>query len=163
MIREDYLGESGVQYIFEYEDCDDFSILPYDKCKQIRGVCFYNSKIVMGLNGVKGTWGFIGGSIEKGENFDQTFRREIKEESNMEVLFWKPIGYQKVIDTRDDSYIYQLRVVAKVRPYGKFTEDPAKSITEIKVIDPTFYKQYFDWGKIGDRIIERALELKIQT
>ena len=34
------------------------------------------------------------------------------------------------------------------------------SITEIKLIDPKDIKQYFDWGVIGDRIIERAVELK---
>ncbi len=160
MIKEDYFGKSGVQYIFEHEDCDDFSVLPYEKCKQIYGVCFSGDKIVIVLNGKKKTWGLVGGSIEKGEDFDETFRREIKEESNMEVLSWKPIGYQKVIDTRDNSYIYQLRVVADVRPYGEFIEDPAGSITEIKIIDPKDYKQYFNWGKIGDRIMERALELK---
>jgi len=32
-------------------------------------------------------------------------------------------------------------------------------VTEIKLIDPKDYKQYFDWGEIGERIIERALEL----
>lgn len=162
MIKENYLGKSGVQYIFEYEDCDDFSELEYEKSKQIYGVCFYKNKIAIVLNGPKKTWGLVGGSIEKGESFDQTFRREIKEESNMEVLSWKPVGYQKVIDTRDDSYIYQLRVVASVRPHGEFVEDPAGHITEIKLIDPAGVKQYFDWGKIGDRIMERALELKSQ-
>lgn len=160
MIKED-LDYAGVKYIFEYEDCDDFSVLPYDKCKQVRGVCFYKDKIVIGYQGTKRTWGFIGGSIEKGETFEQTLRREIKEESNIEVLCWKPIGYQKVFNTRDNSYIYQLRVVAKVHPYGEFVKDPAGSITEIKIIDPATYKQYFDWGKIGDRIMERALEIII--
>jgi ADP-ribose pyrophosphatase YjhB (NUDIX family) len=160
MITENYLGKSGVKYIFEYEDCDDFSELPYDKCRQIYGVCFYNDKITIVLNGKKKTWGLVGGTIEKGEKFDQTFRREIQEESNMEVLSWKPIGYQKVIDTRDNSFVYQLRVVALVRPYGEFVEDPAGSVTEIKLIDPKDYKQYFDWGAIGERIMERALELK---
>lgn len=160
MITENYLGKSGVQYIFEYYDCDDFSKLEYEKCTQIYGVCFYENKIAIVLNGPKKTWGLVGGSIEKGESFDQTFRREIKEESNMEVLSWKPVGYQKVIDTRDGSYVYQLRVVANVRPYGEFTKDPAGFVTEMKLIDPKDYKQYFDWKKIGDRIIERALELK---
>ena len=37
---------------------------------------------------------------------------------------------------------------------------PDGEITEIKLIDPKDIKQYFDWGKIGDRIIERAMELR---
>ena len=100
------------------------------------------------------------GCFSKGETFEETLKREIEEESNMEVLSWKPVGYQKVIDTRDGSYVYQLRVVADVRPYGEFTKDPALRIVELKLINPKDYKQYFDWKKIGDRIMERALELQ---
>lgn len=38
--------------------------------------------------------------------------------------------------------------------------NPDGDITEIKLIDPKDLKQYFDWKRIGDRILERALELK---
>ncbi len=158
IISGEYIGHSGVKYIFEYEDCDDFSILPYELCRQIYGVCFYNGKMVIVKNGTKNLWGLVGGTVEKGESFEETLHREIKEESNMKVLDWKPVGFQKVIDTRDNSIFYQLRVAATVIPYGGFIEDPAGSITEIAIIDPADYKQYFDWGKIGERIIERAEE-----
>ncbi len=50
--------------------------------------------------------------------------------------------------------------MCKVRPYGEFVEDPAHgTINEIKLIEPSEYKKYVNWGKIGDRLIERALEL----
>ena len=78
----------------------------------------------------------------------------------MEVLGFIPVGYQKVTDTRDNSVIYQLRYACTARPYGPFVSDPAGDITEIKLIDPAEYKKYFDWGKIGERLISRALELK---
>ncbi|MCX6712777.1 MAG: hypothetical protein NTY66_01060 [Candidatus Vogelbacteria bacterium] len=100
--------------------------------------------------------------MEKGETFIETLKREIQEESNMKVLSCLPIGYQKVTDTRDNSFVYQLRYACLVRPYGPFIEDPAGSITKIKLIDPAGYKQYFDWGQIGDQIISRALELKLK-
>lgn len=29
----------------------------------------------------------------------------------------------------------------------------------VNFIDPKDYKKYFDWGKIGDRIMERAMEI----
>ncbi|MEK7471174.1 MAG: NUDIX domain-containing protein [Patescibacteria group bacterium] len=103
--------------------------------------------------------GLIGGTIEKGESFEETLKREIQEESNMEVLSFLPVGYQKVIDTRDNSFVYQLRYVCTARPYGEFSSDPAEHVTEIKLIDPKDYKQYFDWGEIGERIIRRAEEL----
>lgn len=159
-ITEPYLGKSGVSYIFEYHDVDSFDGLEYSLCRQVYGVCFYGDKIVIGYGGKKQNWGLIGGTIEKGETFIQTLMREIQEESNMRVLSWLPVGYQKTTDTRDNSFVYQLRYVCTVQPYGPFTSDPAGAITKIELVDPKDVKKYFDWGKIGDRIIERGLELK---
>ena len=160
-LTETYKGHSGVEYIFEYSDTDSFNeIEATGRCKQTYAVCFCDNQMVIGYGGAKKSWGLIGGTIEKGETLEQTLRREIQEESNMEILSFTPIGYQKVIDTRDNSFIYQLRYVAIVKPFGPFISDPADAITEIKLIDPKDYKKYFDWGDIGDRIIGRALELK---
>ncbi len=78
----------------------------------------------------------------------------------MEVLGFLPIGYQKVINPKNQSFIYQLRFVCTVRPYGPFISDPGESIKEIKLIDPADYKKYFDWGEIGESIISRALKLR---
>lgn len=154
------LEHEGVKYIVEYSDADSFDNLPKENCTQTYGVCFYDDKMVVAHNGHKDTWGLVGGTIEKGESFEETLRREIREESNMEILSFKPIGYQKVTDTRDNSEIYQLRFLCIVRPYGPFEGDPAGAVTDIKLIDPKDYKQYFDWGDIGERIIQRALEIK---
>lgn len=160
IITENYKGKNGIEYIFEYSDADSFDHLDSVLCRQAYGVCFCDTKIVIGYGGGKENWGLIGGTIEMGETFEQTLKREIQEESNMEVLDFLPIGYQKVIDTRDNSFIYQLRYACTTRPYGPFVSDPAGSVTAIKLIDPRDYKEYFDWGKIGERIISRALELR---
>lgn len=159
-LTEHYTGKSGVGYIFEYHDADDFSELDPTLVRQVYGVLFVGDEIVIGFGGNKKAWGLIGGTIEKGETYVETLHREIQEESNMEVTSERPIGYQKVIDTRDGSHFFQLRYVCKGKPYGPFVLDPAGGVTEIKLIDPAQYKQYFDWGKIGERIIARALELK---
>lgn len=158
-ITEKFKGYSGVDYIFEYSDADSFDDLDKTKCTQVYAVCFCDEKIVIVHNGKKNKWGLVGGTIEKGESFEETLKREIQEESNMEVLSFLPVGYQKVIDTRDDSFVYQLRYVCTARPYGEFISDPAGSISEIKLIDIKDYKKYFDWGEIGERIIKRAEEL----
>ncbi len=158
-ITSQYLGYSGVAYTFKYEDADSFDQLPYDQCRQTYAVCFWENKIVIVMHGKKNHWGLVGGTIEKGEMLEETLKREIAEESNMEMLSCLPIGYQKVIDNRDGSYFYQLRYVAIVKPKGQFIADPAGDITEIKLIDIDDYKKYFDWGEIGERIIERAKEI----
>lgn len=148
-----------MDYIFEYNDADSFDDLDHARCRQVYAVCLYNSEIVIGFDGKKANWGLIGGTIEEGEIFEQTLRREIQEESNMEILNFLSIGYQKVLNTKDNSYFYQLRYICKTKPYGQFVSDPAGSVTEIKLIDPKDYKKYFDWGKIGERIIRRSLKL----
>jgi ADP-ribose pyrophosphatase YjhB (NUDIX family) len=147
-------------YLIEYLDSDDFSDVPKEKVTQTYGVCFYNGQMVIGFGGNKQSWGLIGGTIEEGETYEQTLKREIQEESNMEVLSAIPIGYQKLTDTRDGKFVYQLRYACSVHPYGPFESDPAGSITEIKLIEPTEYKNYFDWGKTGDRIMERAFSMR---
>jgi hypothetical protein len=78
----------------------------------------------------------------------------------MEVLNCLPIGYQKGSREGEDSVAYQLRYVCKVRPYGEFVADPAGGvITAVKLVEPADYRNYVNWGKIGDRCVERALEL----
>lgn len=155
-ITESFKSKTGQEYVFEYRDADNFDDLDPGKCTQTYGVCFCDGKLVIGFGGRKKDWGLIGGTIEPGETFEQTLRREIQEEANMEVLSMKPIGYQKVLS---HDGICQLRYACTVRPFGPFVSDPAGSVTEIKLIDPADYKKYFDWGRIGDRIMERALEL----
>ena len=106
----------------------------------------------------KGYWTPPGGGIENGESHEEAVIREVKEETNMKVLKQKLIGYQDVYEK--DRIVRQTRSVCVVEPYGPFVSDPDGDITEIKLIDPKDYKKYFDWGEIGDRIMERAIILQ---
>jgi 8-oxo-dGTP pyrophosphatase MutT (NUDIX family) len=151
---------SGVVRTCEYHDADAFDGLEYRKCRQVYAVCFCGEKMVIGFGGRKQGWGLIGGTVEAPETFEQTLAREIREESNMKVVVYQPIGYQKVTDPRDGSFVYQLRYVCVVQPLGPFVADPAGGVTKIQLIDPAEYRKYFDWGEIGERIVARAMELK---
>lgn len=157
-----YTGNSGVKYIFEYYDSDSFDHLPKNSIKQCYAVAFHGDKFLVVNNIEKpGSYTLIGGSAEEGENPDDTIVREIKEESNMKVFDYKLIGYQKVTDTRGiEEPSYQLRYFARVEPYGDFVADPAVKVTEVIECTKDDYKKYFDWGEIGERIINRALEMK---
>lgn len=60
-ITSEYIGQSGVTYLFEYEDVDSFDHLPLEKCKQCYAVCFYGDKMVIMFNDEKQHWGLVGG------------------------------------------------------------------------------------------------------
>jgi len=154
------VNKDSTIFNIKYYDVDSFNSLDSTKVKQVYGVCFYNDKVIIVHNGKKSTWGLVGGSMEKGETYEECLKREVLEESNMIVKVAQPIGYQEVV--MGDKTIYQLRYVCEVKSAGNFVSDPAGTIDEIAMIDPKDYKNYFDWGEIGERIIKRAEEIKVK-
>jgi ADP-ribose pyrophosphatase YjhB (NUDIX family) len=153
---------NGAEYIVEYFDADSFETLSREMCKQAYGFAFHDDKFLIVNNILKPeSYTPVGGSIEIGEHPNDALIREIKEESNMEVIEFKPIGYQIVTNTnKKEKPYYQLRYFCIVKPYGPFVSDPAGKVTEVIECDPLNYKQYFDWGEIGDRIMKRAIKFK---
>ena len=126
----------------------------------VHALCFYKDKLVVVYAESKGRWGPPSGGVEKGEEARDAVRREIKEETNMKVIGQRFIGVQDIFES--ERIVSQTRSVCIVEPYGDFVNDPDGEVTEIKLIDPKDYKQYFDWGIVGDRLMERALEAKAQ-
>lgn len=157
MVINDSMVWEGKEYKLVWHDTDNFDEIKDKNLQQSYGVCFCEGKLVIG-RGDNSKWGLIGGHIENGETPEEALVREVVEESNMKVLKQIPIGYQEVINP-DGTIDYQLRSFCLVEPIGSFVSDPAGSVTEIKLIDPKDYKKYFDWGKIGDRIMKRAMEI----
>jgi len=75
----------------------------------------------------------------------------------MRVLCQELIGYQDVYEP--DQIVRQTRSFCLVEPYGPFEKDPDDDITEIKLIDPKDYKEYFDWGKVGERVMGMVVNM----
>lgn len=118
---------------------------------------FYGDKMVIVKN-KNGEWTPPGGMIEVGETYLEAGAREIQEESNMKVLYQEYIGYQDVAWSGRQER--QARTFAIVEPIGSFVSDPDGDIFEIKLIESSEFKTYCKWGVVGDRLVERALELK---
>lgn len=141
-----------------YREDDPLKDLEERVFQGVHGYCFYGDKLVVVYAEAKGYWTPPGGEIEESETYEQATKREVLEETNMNVLTQQLIGFQDVYEPK--HIIRQTRSVCIVEPKGDFVSDPDGDITEIKLIRPEEYKQYFDWGEIGDRIMERALKMK---
>lgn len=145
----------GKKYTAKYSDIDDFRHLPINKCKQVYAVAVFKGKILFVYNGKRQEWGLAGGTVEPGESLKDCLFREIKEESNMKVTDYWPVGAAYIPEVD----VWQVRYACKIEPYGPFISDPAGSITKIELVNPIEYNKYFDWGKMGDHIINRGLKL----
>jgi len=139
-----------------YKESDPLEDLDGKTLHSVHCFCFYKDKMVL-VNHPRSGWVPLGGGIDGKETYEETVVREAKEESNMEVIYQELIGFQDSYG--EDGTVRQTRSFCKVKPYGPFINDPDGEIKEIKLINPKDYKKYFDWGEIGDRIMERAVDL----
>ncbi|MFA6404708.1 MAG: NUDIX hydrolase [Candidatus Paceibacterota bacterium] len=157
-IKSSLINHSGQKINLVYCEDDPLKDLDGKILQAVHAFCFCNGKLVVVYSAEKGYWAPPGGGIEQGETYEEAVVREVKEETNMKVLSQKFIGYQDIYEP--DRIVRQTRSVCLVESYGPFISDPDGDVTEIKLIDPTDYKKYFDWGEVGERIMERAIFLK---
>ncbi|MHB8710098.1 MAG: NUDIX hydrolase [Minisyncoccota bacterium] len=141
-----------------YRDIESVEELDGRTVHGVHAYCFVGDRLVIVYSEAKGYWTPPGGGVEPGETVEKAIAREVLEETNMRVLKQKVLGYLEIFEP--ERIVTQVRSVCIVEPVGEFVSDPDGDVTEIKLIDPEDIKQYFDWGEIGDHLIQRALELK---
>ena len=99
-----------------------------------------------------------GGEVKPNEFILQTISREAKEELNMTVKSWFPLGYQKVYDDHGNEG-FQLRVYAELEKLGDFTSDPDGSVIGYKLINIEELNNHIHYGEIGDFFINQTKHL----
>jgi len=157
-IKSTLINRSGETLDVVYREDDPLKDCEDKVLQGVHAYCFYGDQFVVVYADSKRYWTPPGGGIEEGEHYEQATVREVLEETNMKVLEQHLLGYQDVYEPHQITR--QTRSFCRVEPLGEFESDPDGEITEIKLIDPDEYKQYFDWGEIGDYIMRRALEMK---
>ncbi|MEI6864377.1 MAG: NUDIX hydrolase [Candidatus Adlerbacteria bacterium] len=160
-IKSTLTNKSGQAVTVLYRDIDSESDLKGREISGVHAYCFCKDKLVLVYSDKKGYWTPPGGGVESGESARDAVTREVKEETNMKVLKQRFVGFQEI--SEPGKITTQTRSVCIVEPYGPFLADPDDGeITKIELIDPKDYKKYFDWGEIGDHMMERVLQLKDQ-
>lgn len=138
-----------------WRDVDSLSDLENIRIDHVCAYAFCNGKLVLVFDENKGRWSPPGGHLEGIESIEEGTTREVREETNMRVVHHEIIGYQEI--TEPHRVINQTRSFCIVEPYDPFIADPDGDITAIKLIDPKDIKEYFDWGVVGEHVLERAL------
>lgn len=152
-----YVNRSGQRLETFYKDIESVQETDQKLIYAVHAFCFYKDKMVVVYSEDKGYWGPPGGGVERGESVQGATVREILEETNMRVLSQKLLGALTVFES--ERTIIHVRSVCIVEPIGPFLADPDGDVTEIRFIDPLDYKEYFDWGEVGEYQFQRALEI----
>lgn len=157
-IKSTLTNRSGQTFDTVYTEGDPLKDLGDKKLQAVHAFCFCGDKMIIVYADKKGYWAPPGGGVEANETYEEAVVREVKEETNMKVLSQTFIGYIDIYEP--ERIVRQTRSFCIVEPYGPFSKDPDGDITEIRYIDPKDYKKYFDWGVVGDRLMERATAIK---
>lgn len=157
-IKSTLATRSGQVLPVVYRDIESEKELGDRKVSGVHAYCFYKDKFVVVYSDKKGYWTPPGGGVEEGEDIRHAVRREVKEETNMSISKHRFLGYQDIFWS--DRVETQTRSVCLVEPLGPFVSDPDGEVTRIKLIDPKDFKKYFNWGVVGDHLMQRALEIK---
>lgn len=152
------INHNGQKCDILYNHIDNLDDIPDQLILKVHAVCFQEDKILIVKHPQWNGWGLPGGTREEGESIEGTLIREIKEETNCEVVSFYPITCQKVTEP-DNNFHYRIHYICDVQPINNFTNDPAGGISEIKWIDPKDSKEYLEKGEIREDIIKRAVEL----
>ncbi len=143
-----------------YRDIESENDFKGKKIKGCRAYCFLKGQFVIVYADSKGYWTPPGGGVEEGESIRDAVRREVKEETNMNIIKQRFIGLLEVAGPEQTSFYTTSACI--VEPLGDFLKDPDGEITQIKTIDLQDYKKYSDplLSTVVDRQIDRASQAK---
>ncbi len=139
-------------------DVDNFNDVPDDLVTKAHAVCIRDGKMLLVYYASHDLWGIPGGTREIGESIEQTLMREIQEETNCEVVDYKPIAYQKIVSP-DGEVHYRLQYLCNIKPLGEFGVDPAGFVNKITWIDYREFREYIEKKEFRVAIVERAIEV----
>jgi 8-oxo-dGTP pyrophosphatase MutT (NUDIX family) len=126
--------------------------------KQVYGFCFNKKGQLLTIKSPHtGMTQVPGGTVEPNEDPIDTLTRELDEEANVDLKDIAFLGVQKV-KVANEVY-YQARFAANIKKLRRRELDPADNIiVRRRFINPYDFPKRSGWGKIGQAIVELAIE-----
>ena len=100
-----------------------------------------------------------GGGVEPNESYEETLKRELVEEAQLEMLDCRFFGYEYTINVTDNSKnAYFLRAVAKVKLIDTTINDPCGKAIGRVVVDAKDAGKILNWGEKGAILVKLATD-----
>ncbi len=134
----------------------------YSPITQVYGIIFNDeNEILVCRESSDSKWIIPGGHPEEGESFEETLKREVLEEVDVEISDIKPLGVFKVEFSDDpEKIIYQSRFISRLKHLHPQTPDPANNSTwERKFVSAEKVTEYVQWGEVGEAMFGDAIKL----
>ena len=161
----DTINWNGHQITFTWISTSN--IKKYSPTRQVYGLCLNDKgEILVCREPDEKSWKLPGGHPENNETPVETLRRELMEEVDIVVDNIKAIGAQRVDfpnnpNKSDGDLFYQIRYFCKIKKLLPQTIDPDTGFLYIRKFIPlSKLNSYLKWHKIGDAIVDRALEIQ---
>ncbi len=156
LLHKENLDWKGVTHDLELYESDDMSNLTF--VNQAQAVPFVDENHIVIYKHIDGYYGLPGGTVEQGEKFEETLKREVYEESACEVLDYGFIGYIKDTQLPEKKIKHQLRYWAKVKLLDEPINDPVGKAIAREVVEIGNANEKLDWGERGEKLLELALK-----
>ena len=105
------------------------------------------------------TWGLPGGKVEYQEHPHDTLKREVKEETNLEIEIIKPLGMYTFTMTRQPNH-YIVITVFLCRPLTDVIDTICNNVTDEKIIDCKWVskKEFLKIKNIDDESLRELIQ-----
>lgn len=122
----------------------------------VHAFCFHQGRLIL-VKHPRSSWLPPGGGIEIGEDPLHAIVREVAEETQMKVIGITFLGYSDIRES--DKVVRQCRYMCVVEKDNGLLKNKEEEIQQMIEIDPSKVREYFNWGKIGDILMQRALDM----
>ena len=154
LLHKGSLDWKGNSHEIEVYESDEINGL--DPITQCQGVCFVDQDHIVLFKHIGGYYSLPGGTVENGEKYEDTLKREVMEESSCKVIECGLIGYIKDVEIPSGKTKYQLRYWATVTLLDIPVQDPSRKALERLVVPINEANKLLNWGERGQVLIELA-------